>query len=464
MDLLRYIGGARSGEAAYGAALNTGGARVIDTVSEKANVTVRFELNGSVAELALRPEVRDLVDFAATVYIGDELQARAAAPDGWTREFCIIFPTSDPDRWRAASEDLGRTLTVLSGDLFAFEWLRASRPLTSYGAHRTGVAGRYDVVCLFSGGIDSLLGAYGLLRAENRVLLVGHQADGITASAQTRLFHWLKERFKKNVDFLQCRVARAQRSDPKYPLGDKREESHRPRSFLFLALATAAAREAHVRQIEIPENGLIALNPPLGTSRLGTVSTRTAHPAFLGAFGGSLRRAGVFDGEIRNPFLYLSKTDAVAAADNNIRAVLPESVSCSHVGGLRWRGASGIRHCGYCVPCVYRRIALMAIDLDDRRVYLRDVFTTLPDLSDTERADLRALARFARRVSAATEAELQALVVAQGPFAHDIGTLIGPSSSTGYAEWSGMLKRWSEDFLKKLADVASRKTKAMLGL
>src|SRR5207245_2433395 len=159
--------------------------------------------------------------------------------------------------------------------------------------------------------IDSLLGAYRLLYAEKRVLLVGHQAEGITASAQTRLFRWLKERFKKNVDFLQCRVARAQRSDPKHPLGDKVEESHRPRSFLFLALATAAARAAQVRHIEIPENGLIALNPPLGTSRLGTVSTRTAHPAFLKGFSSLLKKADIFDGEIRNPFLYLSKTDMV---------------------------------------------------------------------------------------------------------------------------------------------------------
>src|SRR5437899_9755527 len=116
------------------------------------NVTVNFGLNGSVAEVSLRPEVRGLVDLAATIYIGDELEARAGAPDGWNRDVRISFPTSDPDRWRAASDELGRMLTVLSGDHFDFEWLRASRPLGSYGAHRIGVARRYDAVCLFSGG------------------------------------------------------------------------------------------------------------------------------------------------------------------------------------------------------------------------------------------------------------------------------------------------------------------------
>jgi 7-cyano-7-deazaguanine synthase in queuosine biosynthesis len=464
MDLLRYIGRARSGDTAYAAALNTKGARVIDTVSKKANVTVRLKLNGSVAELLLKPEVRDLVDFAATLYVGDELEPRSAAPDRWTREFRIIFPTSDPEPWRAASEDLSRTLTVLSGDRFVLEWLRASHLPTSYGAHRTRVGRRYDAVCLFSGGIDSLLGAYGLLRADKRVLLVGHQADTVTASAQTRLFRKLREEFKKNVDLLQCRVARAQRSDPKHALGDKVEDTHRPRSFVFLALAVAAARAAQVRDIALPENGLIALNPPLGTSRLGSVSTRTAHPAFVSGFAKVLRKAGIFDGAIRNPFLYLSKTDMVIAADPAIRPLLLDSVSCSHVGALRWQGTSAVRHCGYCMPCIYRRVALMAIGLDNPKAYLHDVFTDLPNLSDTKRADLRALARFAKRVSSAAEAERQALVVAQGPFAHDVGTAIGPGASVGYAKWSGMLKRWSDDFVSRLADAASKKTKAVLGI
>jgi hypothetical protein len=174
--------------------------------------------------------------------------------------------------------------------------------------------------------------------------------------------------------------------------------------------------------------------------------------------------AGVFEGEIQNPFLYLSKTDMVSVTDSTIRTILPETVSCSHAGRLRWDGAAGIRHCGYCLPCIYRRIALMGVDLDSPEAYLRDVFTKLPSLSETERADLRALTRFARRVSSATEAERQALVVAQAAFAHDVGAQIGPGAARGYAEWSEMLKRWTDDFLKKLANAASRETKSVLGI
>jgi hypothetical protein len=92
------------------------------------------------------------------------------------------------------------------------------------------------------------------------------------------------------------------------------------------------------------------------------------------------------------------------------------------------------------------------------------VFAELPELSETQSADLRALTRFAKRVSVVTEAERQSLVVAQGAFSHDIGKTIGTSESDGYSEWSRMLKRWSDDFLKKLAESASAKTRAILGV
>jgi 7-cyano-7-deazaguanine synthase in queuosine biosynthesis len=458
MRLLRYTRRVRSAAKARG-----GDVRVVDTASSKPNVTIHFELNGAPAEVPLRPRVRDLMDLAATVYIGDELNARSAAPDRWNRDFAITFPTSSPAKWQATTAELVKTLGTLSGDRFSFEWPK-TKALGSYGRHRTRLEPGYDVVCLFSGGVDSFLGAYDVLKQGKRVLLVGHQAEGITASAQKKLFQWLRKRFDGRADLLQCRVARSLRSNPKFDLGEKVEDSHRPRSLLFLAIGVVAANATGVDRVWMPENGLIALNPPLGVSRLGTVSTRTAHPGYLNRFIAMCRQLGVFTGQVHNPFLYLSKTDMVAATDRTARAVLAISVSCSHAGGLYWRGAKGIRHCGYCVPCIYRRIAFMEVGLDDRSAYLRDVFSDLRDLTNTERADFRALTRFAKRVVVATDAERQALVVAQGVFPHDIGGVIGSVSSVGYTEWSQMLKRWSENFLKKLADAASRKTKIVLGI
>src|SRR5262249_34675144 len=150
----------------------------------------------------------------------------------------------------------------------------------------------------------------------------------------------------------QCRVARSKNVKPAFVLPPKVEDSHRPRSFLFLSLAVAIARVTNITHVYIPENGLIALNPPLQVSRIGSHSTRTAHPVFLTRFLKFLRSANLFEGTIQNPFLYLSKTDMLRGLDPSLIPLVTRSVSCSHPSRYH---DEGVRHCGYCVPCMYRR-------------------------------------------------------------------------------------------------------------
>src|SRR3546814_14385827 len=60
------------------------------------------------------------------------------------------------------------------------------------------------------------------------------------------------------------------------------ENTQRGRSFLFYSLATLAASAIDGRTtVDIPENGLIALNVPLDPLRFGALSTRPAHPHFI---------------------------------------------------------------------------------------------------------------------------------------------------------------------------------------
>ena len=59
--------------------------------------------------------------------------------------------------------------------------------------------------------------------------------------------------------------------------------------------------------------GLSRLNSSLQISRVGSLSTRTAHPIFLKNFLDLLRSLGIYEGTIRNPFLYESGTDMLRA-------------------------------------------------------------------------------------------------------------------------------------------------------
>jgi 7-cyano-7-deazaguanine synthase in queuosine biosynthesis len=461
MRFARFVGKTNR-NLVYRAALRDGSIRKMDFRPAEGNITLDFTVDGERLALPMAPVVRDLIDLATIVYTADELCARTAGADRWSRGFKALIPVRAPGAWRKASPQLEELLYFLSGDKFQFEWVR-TKAVPRLRNHRATVPEGFDTVCLFSGGADSLVGAYELLASGKKVLLVGHQADGITASTQDRVYRFFKKRFGDHVAFVQARVARSPRENPEFPLGEKVETTHRPRSFLFLSLAVAVAAAGEIDEIVIPENGLIALNPPLDASRVGTLSTRTAHPRFIAGFQTFAGMIGVFTGQIHNPFLYLSKTDVIRRTPRGLRPLLRQTVSCSHLGRNRWTGFRG-HHCGYCIPCLYRRAAFSTLDLDDPGDYYRNVFTRFNSLTSNERSDIRALSRFARRVEAMTPAERVGAVVAHGACEGNLLAGIGPEVADPYGAWSEMLDRWADDFLSTARSWTSRDVRRRLAL
>jgi hypothetical protein len=133
---------------------------------------------------------------------------------------------------------------------------------------------KVDCVSLFSGGLDSAIGAIDLLKLGARPLLVSHSPRG-DATAQEEVAGLLPAKLQRF----------AINSYPTWPGVD--DDSMRTRSFQFIALgALAGSAISSFRgnsnvELYVCENGLIALNPPLTPRRLGSHSTRTAHPYFL---------------------------------------------------------------------------------------------------------------------------------------------------------------------------------------
>jgi 7-cyano-7-deazaguanine synthase in queuosine biosynthesis len=461
MKFTRFVG-TTNRDPFYRAALRERAVLKMDLRPVGGNITLDFKFDGEPLALPLAPVVRDVLDLAAIVYTADELCARSSAADQWTRTFDAVIPVRSPALWRTAGPQLQDILRFLSGDTFRFEWT-PTRTVPLLRNHRATIPEGFDTVCLFSGGADSLVGAYELLEEGRNVLLVGHQADGIMASTQDRVVRFLKRRFARQVAFVQARVARSPRAEPEFDLGMKVETTHRPRSFLFLALAVAVASAAEIDEIVIPENGLIALNPPLNVSRVGTLSTRTAHPRFISGFASWARAIRAFQGRLWNPFLYMSKTDIIRRAARPLRPALRQTLSCSHLGRSRWTGFRG-NHCGYCVPCLYRRAAFAELNLDDPANYYRNVFARFASLSATERSDVRALAAFASRVREMSPAQRMSVALSHGACDAATLTTIGPQVDDPYAAWSEMLNRWAAGFLGRARAWASRDVRRRLDI
>jgi hypothetical protein len=101
--------------------------------------------------------------------------------------------------------------------------------------------------------------------------------------------------------------------------------------------------------------------------------------------------------------------------------------------------------------------------LDSDTDYAFSVFNDLTTLKEGKQLDFRALVRFAERVVAATPVERELLVVSHGTFSPDVGERFGPHAVDSYSEWSGMLERWSADFLAKVDSLASATVRRSLG-
>ncbi len=316
------------------------------------------------------PVVRDLLDVAAAVYLAD-LAVPRGRNEQFVRAFELHVPVREPDAWAAASEDLGRLVYLLTGDNLALTFhprvagATSRSPRPSPARPPAGIAA-FDGVCLLSGGLDSLAGGVALLQTGRRPLFVSHRSGNPTSAwAQRNAARALREISpgfgQVQVDLMPHRTA----TSPTFPPPEQREVSRRSRSLVFLALGTAAAAglaaslHCEAPPVYLFENGVLTAALPFAPSRSGALSTRSTHPAVLYLFNSLCRRLGL-TASVLNPFLYRTKGEILA---DILRPNLPvddlqATVSC-------WMTGRRHRACGGCVPCLIRRISLLAAGLPD---------------------------------------------------------------------------------------------------
>lgn len=325
-----------------------------------------------LASLGLRASERaiDLVVLAALINAGDTRVSRSInAQDGWTREIDLYVPVSAPEVWNNEKRHVETLLRFLTGDRWrVFFRARTDRTATlAIQPKRLAIDGLTEV-SLLSGGLDSLIGAIDVLAGGRRPLFVSHYWDAETAKAQTYILGMLEKQFTgQEIKSLRVRLG----FDKNHLDTGETEETQRGRSFLFYALAALAASAFdHPTAVNIPENGLIALNVPLDPLRFGALSTRTAHPHFI---AGMRRLADAIGLPVvfSNPYRHMTKGEMVAdCADSAfLTKIVGNSMSCSSPAKARYKGLSP-RHCGYCVPCLIRRASLKAgLGVDDPTLY-----------------------------------------------------------------------------------------------
>ncbi|MFB9866863.1 Qat anti-phage system QueC-like protein QatC [Vreelandella sulfidaeris] len=308
------------------------------------------------AHLEICPQAWDFLSIALSIVAADFTDLRANSADGWTRTLELHIAVQDPIFWNTQARALEDALRFLTTDMWTFVFHSGG-----YGppAQLQAFHPREDSVALLSGGMDSLIGTIDLVSQGRNPYAVSQivRGDG-----------------KKQGDFAQSLgLSRIGLNHVAKSPGSQ-EPSQRARSIVFLAfgLAVATSLDRYHQGNRVPlyicENGFIAINPPLTVTRLGSLSTRTAHPEYLGRLQQIFDAAGI-NVQIQNPYALKTKGEMMAGCLNQdlLKQHAVTSTSCGRFQRF------GYKHCGRCVPCQVRRASFMRWDeLQDSTKYVYD--------------------------------------------------------------------------------------------
>lgn len=364
------------------------------------DATTLLKVSRSVPDLA-----QDFLCIASCIYAADKGASREIEEDRWTRHLAIEIPVEHVKTWSAVADELSDCIGFLTGDRWEISFRHGEKRLVQKRPRKQFIKFKQasgDAVCLFSGGLDSFIGAVDWFsqNRKSKLLLVGHYDGDVSGpkSDQKNLQHLCARRFPGRFELAQTRVGLSSGGV---------DTNFRSRSLLFIALgcyfAELLGRSAPVL---IPENGPIALNFPLTPARRGSCSTRTVHPHFITSLNRVLARVGILN-PIQNPYELKTKGEMVMGCSDQdlLKAAYRFTRSCAKSSRRgHWtikRGPTGKAPlgCGICVPCLFRRAALHQGGMDDE-VYGIPV-EVINDFEGAARADVLALTAFLRRQDSA---------------------------------------------------------------
>ena len=313
----------------------------------------------------------DLYRVARAVYLADRYVQRKNTPDAWTRHIHLSIPVTDPERWqqpnaRSACHQLLQTLT---GDVWHIEFRRMHRR-DSIQDPIEGLVAAASEVTLFSGGLDSLSwAATRAVAADSSPLLLVTFTENKLQSVQRQVFRAV-ERLAAARPLIRVEMNRQLARSTNNEKG-KAELSTRSRGLLFMACAIRSAAGHRVPIVHVPENGQVALNPPLSAARSATCSTRSVHPRTLWLL--NMLLASIDDSpmplRVVNPLADMTKGEVcqLARGAGLTASELENTLSCGRPP-KRFKALPFV-NCGACYPCLVRRSGLLHANGADHSPY-----------------------------------------------------------------------------------------------
>lgn len=314
--------------------------------SDAETMTAGAAILNTVRRAGLAPATLawDFASIALAAVVADFAEWRSSSPDGWTREFEVQVPVSDPDLWSTQADRLTDALSFLTTDRWRFTFTYGSVPFMKPKGNRLRTPDA-DCVALLSGGMDSLIGGIDLVESGRVPYFVSHTVPGARANQKA---------------FAAQLGAKVLNLNHNVNTGGPKERSQRARSLVFIAYGVLVGtslklyHDGQTVRLFVNENGYIAINPPLTPMRVGSLSTRTVHPRFVGLVQEVLDGVGVAV-NLANPYWFTTKGEMLEECRDQtlLLELAHQSTSCGRYQRF------GFTHCGRCLPCQIRRAAFL---------------------------------------------------------------------------------------------------------
>lgn len=293
----------------------------------------------------------DLFNLSAGIFASD-LAVKREDREHYIRNIEISIQVVNIHLFERVKSDIEHALYVVSKDNWKLNFIsKKGVPITEFEWQN-----KEGAVLLFSGGVDSMCAASEFIKNNKDLVLMSHNshANHVIDSCQKNVHDALEKYYKKSVKHIHIKVYGRNHNDFPFPKDDSRENTQRTRSFLFLALAALVTRRSGFNRIQyMAENGQFAIHLPLNSARVGPFSTHTADPEFVILVEKIFRILLCNSNfQIQNPFLYYTKAEVFALLPDELKKNAIVSASCWMISRIQDN-----KHCGYCIPCISRRIA-----------------------------------------------------------------------------------------------------------
>lgn len=263
-----------------------------------------------------------------------------------SRELSIDIPLYNPSLWDKHKRDIVKLVNWVSYDKYELSFTQNKtepKPFEEYSLPLDFLL----PTTLFSGGLDSLAGAYYNFENNLQSDYIGFINKDEEGKRQKIISTFYKDKFNSDV-----KIQLVKKPDIK-----KEHYTQATRSLLYIALAVANSHFNKSKDVYLYENGILSLNPEIS----GRFTTKTTHPRTLYEYNLLLSNIG-FDIKVHHPFMFYTKGEITENMNHDFKTQIEQTFTC---GAGRNPGNSHKGQCGICVPCILRKISLASYDNED---------------------------------------------------------------------------------------------------